>query len=62
MTRHELVKAILNAQLTKPRGMLTGTSDWAAWVANEVIKHDQALKESSEENNTPILGVTAGNL
>ncbi len=62
MTRHELVKTILNAQLTKPRGMLTGTSDWAAWVANEVIKADQQLKVGSEENKPVILGVTSAQL
>lgn len=62
MTRHELVKTILNAQLTKPRGMLTGTSDWAAWVANEIVKADQALKVSSEENKPVILGVTSTQL
>lgn len=32
----KLTKVILNAQLDKPRGMLTGTSNWACYVAGKI--------------------------
>lgn len=32
----KLTKVILNAQLDKPRNMITGTSNWACYVAGKI--------------------------
>lgn len=44
MTREELTIAILDAQNTKPQGIITGTSNWAAWVADQVILASKTSK------------------
>lgn len=38
MTRDALMRAIFEAQLNKPAALLTGTTNWAAYIADEILK------------------------
>jgi len=54
MTRDALMRAIFEAQLNKPAALLTGTINWAAYIADEVLK-------PAEEPAEPELAVFANN-
>lgn len=52
MTRDALMRAIFEAQLNKPATLVTGTTNWATYIADEVLK-------PAEEHSDPDLAVFA---
>jgi len=57
MTQEQLMRRILEAQLNKPSTILTGTSNWAAYMAREIEKQDEPSAEPELEvyANTELL-------
>jgi len=55
MTREDLTRAILDAQVTKPAGIITGTSNWAAWIADQVIQASNTpMDVCAEQTELPV--------
>lgn len=52
MTRQELYSTLIEAQANRPVGMLAGTSNWADYMADAIIKAEVEKKaEKAEEAN-----------
>lgn len=45
MTQDELTRVILQAQLDMPKSFITGTSNWAAFIAKRVKEAAQKVEE-----------------
>jgi len=53
MTRQELYITLIEAQANRPAGLIAGTSNWADYMADAIIKAEQAKLEAAKGNEEP---------